>query len=134
MADITRTRTQVAPVFPEKAEIFSFIAAATIEEGQPVYFTSAGKVDLADANGSGTDTFAGIALERGGAGQVISVLKRGHVYGFTLSGAYGSLAYVSNTVGELADAAGSTSLVAGHVVALTDKALTKVLYINALSW
>jgi hypothetical protein len=121
-------------VFPEKAEIFSFIAAATITAGQPVYFTSAGKVDVADANGSGTDTFAGIALEGGGAGQVISVLKRGHVYGFTLAGAYGSLAYVSNTVGELADAAGSTSLVAGHVVPLTDKALTKVLYINALSW
>lgn len=134
MADITRTKAKVALLFPEESEKFSFIAAATIEAGQPLYLNSSGKVDLADANGSGTDTFFGLALESGGAGQVISVLKRGHVAGFTLSGAYGSAAYVSNTVGELADAAGGTSLVVGHVVPLSDKALTKVLYINALAW
>lgn len=95
---------------------------------------SSGKVDLADANGSGTDTFFGIALEAGGATQVISVLKRGHIVGYTLAGAYGSAAYVSNTAGEIADAAGSTSLVVGHVVSLSDPLLTKVLYVNALAW
>jgi hypothetical protein len=134
MSDIVRTPAQVAVVFPEQAEIYSFIAAATITAGQPLYLTSAGKVDLADANGSGTDTFFGIALEGGGASQVISVLKRGHVTGFTLAGAYGSAAYVSNTVGELADAAGGTSLVVGHVVPMSNPALTKVLYVNALAW
>ena len=129
-----RTAAKIAVVFPEKAEIYSFIAAATITAGQPVYLTTSGTVDVADANGSGTDTFFGIALEGGGATQAISVLKRGHVSGYTLSGAYGSAAYVSNSVGEIADAAGSTSLVVGHVVPMSNAALTKVLYVNALAW
>src|SRR4051812_46336935 len=132
MADITRTRAKVSVVHPESAEIYPYIAAAALEEGQPLYLNSSSKVDLGDANGSGTDTFFGMATEKVGAGQVVSVLKRGYVNGFTLSGAYGAAVYVSNTAGELADAAGSTSLVAGHIVAMSDPARTKVLYINAL--
>lgn len=134
MADITRTKAKVAVLFPDEAEIYSFIAAAAIEAGQPLYLTTAGKVNLADANGSGTDTFFGLALESVGANAAVSVLKRGHVAGFTLSGAYGSAVYVSNTAGELADAAGGTSLLVGHVVPMSDPSLTKVLYINALAW
>lgn len=132
MTDIVVTADQVGAVFPDEAEIYSFIAAATITKGLPLYITSAGKVDIADANGSGTDLFCGIALEGGGAGQAISVLKRGHVYGYTLtSQAYAAPIYVSNTVGTLADAAGSTSLLVGHVVPLSNPSLTKVLYVNA---
>jgi hypothetical protein len=134
MADITRTAAQIAVLFPDEAEIYSFVAYETIAKGNPVYLTSAGTVGVADANGSGTDTFFGIALEAGGAGQAISVLKRGHITGYTLSGAYGSAAYVSNTAGELADSAGSTSLVVGHVVPTSDPAYTKALYVNALAW
>ena len=134
MADITCTAAQVAPVFPDEAEIFDFVAAAAITAGAPAYITSAGKVDNADANGSGTDTFRGIALSTVGAGQPVSVLKKGHVYGYTLSGAYDSLVYVSNTAGALADAAGGTSLIVGRVVPLSDTPnYTKVLYVQA-SW
>lgn len=123
-------------IHPESAEIYSFIAAAALEEGQPLYLNSSGLVDLADANGSGTDTFFGVALEKVGANQVVSVLKRGYLAGYTLSGAYGSSIYVSNTVGEFADAAGGTSLNAGKVVPMTDKKTspTKVAYFNALAW
>lgn len=133
MTDITRTAAQIGVVFPDTAEIYDFVAAATIEKGQPVYITSAGKVNLADANGSGTDTFRGIALTGGGAGQAISVLKRGHIYGYSISAlAYDAVVYVSNTAGELADGAGSTSLTVGRVVPLSDAGnLTKVLYVSA---
>jgi hypothetical protein len=131
MADITVTAAQVAPVFPDEARIRSYIAAVAITAGQAVYRTSAGKADLADANGSGTLQFRGIALETVGAGQSVSVLEEGEIYGFTLAGAYDSLAYVSNTAGALADAAGGTSIGAGRVVNLTDGSLTKVLYIQS---
>lgn len=133
MADITCTAAQVAPVFPKEAEIYPFVAAEAITAGAPVYITSAGKVANADANGSGTDTFRGIALETVGAGQAVDILKKGHIYGYTLAGAYDSLAYVSNTVGALADAAGGTSLPVGRVVPMSDADKTKVLYVQA-SW
>lgn len=130
MADIALTAAQIAPVFPEKAEIYDFIAAETITAGQVVFLDSNGKAQLADANAAGELQAKGIALNGGGAGQAISVLKEGHCYGFTVSGlAYDALAYLSNTAGALADAAGGTTVVCGRVVPLTDGAtLTKVLY------
>ncbi len=133
MADITVTAAQVAAVFPEKAEIYPFVAAATITAGQALYVTSAGKVDLYDSNGSGTLQFCGIALTGGGAGQEIDVLKEGHCYGFAITGsAYFAPIYGSNTAGALADSAGSSSYVAGRVVPLSDAGnFTKVLYVQA---
>lgn len=132
MADITVTAAQIGVLFPDKAEIFSMIAGATITAGQAVYLTSSGTVDLADANGSGTLQFRGIALNGATAGNVVDVLKKGHCYGFTVSGvAYDAPLFVSNTAGALADAAGGTSINAGRVMALTDNGKTKVVYIEA---
>lgn len=132
MTDIALTAAQIAPVYPEKAEILDFIAAATITAGQALYQTSAGKVNLADGNGSGTLQFRGIALNGGGAGQAISVLKKGHCYGFTVSSvAYDAPLYLSDTAGALGDSAGSTSVNCGRVVAIPDGSLTKVVYIDA---
>lgn len=132
MTDIALTAAQIAPVDPDEAQIFDFIAAATITAGQAVYITSAGKVNLADANGSGTLQFRGIALRGGAAGQAIPVLKRGRVYGFTVSAvAYDAALFLSDTAGALGDSAGSTSINAGRVVPLSDSNLTKVVYIEA---
>lgn len=132
MTDIALTAAQIAPVYPEKAEILDFIAAATITAGQALYQDSAGKVNLADANGSGTLQFRGIALTGGGAGQAISVLKKGHVYGFTVSSvAYDAALFLSNTAGALGDSAGATSINCGRVVSVPDGSLTKVVYIDA---
>ena len=132
MTDIALTAAQIAPVDPDEAQIFDFIAAATITAGQAVYITSAGKVNLADADGSGTLQFRGIALRGGAAGQAIPVLKRGRVYGFTVSAvAYDAALFISNTAGALGDSAGSTSINAGRVVPLSDSNLTKVVYIEA---
>ena len=132
MGDITVTAVQVGACFPDKAEIVDMIAAETITAGQGVYQDSNGKAALADANGSGTLQFRGIALNGAGAGQAVSVLKKGHCYGFTLSGmSYDALAYVSNTAGALATSAGGTTINAGRVVPLPDSDLTKVLYVEA---
>ncbi len=131
MADIVVNADQVAVVFPLKAEIYDFIAGEAINPGQAVYVNANGKLALADANGSGTVQFRGIALKKGGPGQAVSVLLRGHVAGFDVSGlAYDAPVYVSNTAGALADAAGGTSLLAGRVIPITDRALTKLLFIT----
>ena len=132
MGDITVTAAQVGACFPDKAEIYTFKAAETITAGQAVYLTSSGTVGLCDTNASGKQQFRGIALNGGGAGQAIDVLKEGHCYGFTLSGMdYDAIAYGSDTAGALADANGTMTVNAGRVVALPDADLTKVLYVRA---
>lgn len=132
MADITVTASQVAVVYPDKAEIVQMIASAAITAGQAVYIVAAtGKAGVADANGSGTQQFRGIALNAAAAGGGVSVLKQGHVYGFTLAGNYDSLAYLSDTAGALADAAGTMTVNVGRVVALPNADATKVLYVAA---
>ena len=135
MTDITVTAAQVGRVFPQSDEVYDFVAGAAITAGQALYLNSSGLVDLYDSNGSGTLQFLGIALNKAGSGQAVSVLKRGFVYGFAISGlAYFAAVYGSNTAGALADSAGSSSIVAGRVLALPNSGLyTKVLYIQA-SW
>ncbi len=133
MADLTVTATKVAPVFPDQAEIRTYIAAVAVTAGQPVYINSSGKVALADANVGAAEHFRGIALETVGAGQPVSILRRGEVYGFDLSGvAFDAQVFVSDTAGSLADAAGTTSLVAGRCQPLADSVnINKVLMIDA---
>lgn len=128
MTAVTYTAAQIGMVDPQKSRVKTYIAAATITKGQPVYIVpSTGKVNLADANGSGTKQFRGIALNGGGAGQAIDVLEDGEVYGFSLSGNYDSLVYVSDTVGTYDDSAGTVTVPVGRVAPSSDGSLTKVL-------
>ena len=128
-ADIALTAAQVEPIFPLQAEIYSFIAASTITKGQVVYMTTAGTVAPADANGAGLQQARGIALNAAGAGQAVSVLKRGHVAGFTVSGLNASVPlFLSDTVGCLYDTNGTMTVPVGIVVCLSDKDATKVFY------
>jgi hypothetical protein len=132
MGDLTVTAAQVAAVFPEKAEIYSGIAGVTITAVQAVYIiASSGKLGLADENASAeASAVIGIALNGGGAGQAIDVLRRGHVYGFTLTSEdYGEMVSLSATAGALLDTGATTSVV-GRVEALADADLTKVLYVD----
>lgn len=135
MADLTSVPASVALVDPEQAEVYTFIANAALSAGDPVYMLSTGKVGLADANASApAPQFRGIALESVGAGQAVSVLKRGRVNAAGLGAGglgYGAIVYLSDTVGKLADAAGTTSVKAGQVVPLADADLTKTVYIDA---
>lgn len=134
MADLTVTAAQVGMLDPQKCETWNFRAGATITAGQAIYQNSSGRGDLADASVAGTAGFRGIALNGGGAGQAITVLKKGAVYGFGVSGlAYDLEIFLSDTAGALADAAGTVSTHAGRVVSVSDNDATKVLYVEA-SW
>lgn len=134
MADLTTTAAQIAPVYPTKANIKSYIAAEAITKGQAVYILAAGTVGVADANAAGKQQFRGIALNGGGAGQAIDVLHEGEVYGIGVSGLNANvLVYLSDTAGAIADAAGTLTVPAGRVVTLSDKDATKVVYVD-VSW
>jgi len=129
MADITVTAAQVAALDPQKSTIEKYIAAVAITKGQAVYLNTSGKAALADANGSGTLQFRGIALNTVAAGEAVDVLHEGVVAGFGVSSMNGdAIAYLSNTAGALGTAAGSTAVACGRVVVLTDApTLTKAL-------
>lgn len=121
MADISVTAAQVSLLDPIKAEVASYRAGAAITKGQAVYIDTSGYVQPADANGSGTLQFRGIALNGGASGDVVEVVHDGRVAGFDVSSLNGdAMVYLSNTAGALATAAGSTSVVCGRVVRKTD--------------
>jgi hypothetical protein len=135
MSAITVTAAQVAPVNETEPEIKTYIAAAAITAGQAVYENSAGKVDLAKADAVGTAKCVGIALRTVGAGQAVSVLQRGTIAGFTLSGAYASDVYVSAATAGSLDSAiitgtGNVVTPVGMVTSMSDADLTKVLWID----
>lgn len=132
MGDLTVTAAKVASVYPDKAEIFDGIAGVTITAGQVVYqIAASGKLGLADEDASAEASHVwGIALNGGGAGQAISVLRRGHMYGVTLTSLdYGAACSLSNTAGALLDT-GATGNIVGRVTAISDADLTKVLFVD----
>lgn len=132
MTAISILSTGIEPVWPEESEIHSYTAAAALTAGDPVYVNTAGKVGEADANGAPPiNTFRGIALQTVAAGQTVDVLITGYVQGYDLSGlAYDAAVYVSDSVGVLADAAGTATLLVGRVVPLNDPDKTKVLRVT----
>lgn len=133
MTDIVRTASQAGLVFPQWAEVYDVILAETVVALQPAYQLTSGKFGLADANAAGKQQARGIFLTGGGANQAATLLKRGHVYGYTVSALNADVQlFLSDNVGEIADAAGTMSVVIGRVVALSNlPTLTKVTYIDA---
>jgi hypothetical protein len=132
MADLALTAAQIAAVDPNTAVIYSIICAETITAGQSLFIDTDGKAQLADANVAGEQQTRYLALEGGSAGYAINALRRGRVYGFTLtSQAYDAPIFQSDTTGALADAAGTLEVPVGIVVGLTDgTTITKVLEFN----
>lgn len=132
MADITLTAAQIGIVNPREADVFLATAVEAITAGQPVYRTTAGKVGVADANGAGKQQARGIALNAAAAGETVSVLREGDLYGFVLSGlAYDAPVYLSDTAGSLADGQGTMKVIVGFVSNLNDAPdFTKVLHVN----
>jgi len=130
MADVALTAAQISPVFPQDCEILSVKLAEAVTAGQTGYQLTAGTFGLSDANASGKQQFRGVYLEAGGAGQTVRLLKRGAVYGFTVSSMNGdTVLYQSDTAGAFADSAGTMTVVCGRVYTLTEG--TKVAYIDA---
>ena len=131
MADLALTAAQIAVVDPGNAEIVSIIAAETITAGQSLFQDTDGKAQLADANAAGEQQTRYLALEGGSAGYALNALRRGRVYGFTITQAYDAPIFQSDTTGALADAAGTLEVPVGIVVGLTDgTTITKVLEFN----
>lgn len=132
MGDIALTAAKIAVVNPEDAWIVPAVAGTTITAGQFVYgIVASGKVGLADEDASAEASYVfGMALTGGVDGQVIQVLRRGMVEGFTLTGhAYWLPCSLSNTAGALLDTGATTNIVA-RIVPVTDAALTKVLLVD----
>jgi hypothetical protein len=131
MADLTTVPANVGRSLPDRDEVYDFIAGATIEKGQPFYIDSNGKAQLADASIAGTAQVRGIATRAARNGQVFSGIKRGFLEGMGISGlAYDARVYLSDTVGTLADAAGTVSVTIGRVLPATDSDLTKLLFVD----
>lgn len=131
MADIVVTNSQVAVIDREQSEIYPMVPAVALLQGQAVYLNNAGKAALAIATAAGTVKTGGIALEKAGVRAGVSILKKGKVGGFAVSGlAYGALIYSSDTAGAVADAAGTSSQVVGKVVPMSDQDLTKVIFFD----
>lgn len=131
MADLALTAARIAPVHPQLSEIYSVIAVEAITKGQAVYFTTAGKAGVADANVANKQQCRGLALNGAAAGEVVDVIKNGHVYGFTLtSQSHDDPVFLSDTAGALADAAGTLEVPVGLVAPMADKDITKVVYLD----
>lgn len=133
MTAIASTAANVRMIFPHFAEAYPAVAGVALTAGQLVYFNSSGKLVLTDADSAGTALCDGMCLESCGAGQATTYLVRGHVAGFTLTGAYRALVYASDVAGGLDTAAGTVSLTVGRVWPMSDSDFTKVLYFYAPS-
>jgi hypothetical protein len=133
MADLAITAANIEVIKPEDAEIVQMIVAETVTAGQPVFTDSNGKAQLADANAAGEQQARALTLEAGNDGQSISCLKRGYVEGFTLTDQdFDDPIYLSDTVGVLADAAGTLEVPVGLVapIAKDSSTISKVLYLE----
>ncbi len=108
------------------------ITAEAVTQGQAAYQATTGKFGIADANAAGKQQFRGIFMRTAAAGQATDLCIYGFLSGFTVSGLNADvILYLSDTAGALADAAGTMTVNAGRVVALTDGSLTKVVFIQA---
>lgn len=133
MTDLAITAANISVVKPEDAEIVQVVVAETVTAGQPLFFDSNGKGQLADANASGEQQARCLTLEAGVANQSISCLKQGYVEGFTLSSqSFDDPIFVSDTVGVLADSVGTLTVPVGLVapIAKDSSTISKVLYLR----
>lgn len=130
MTDIVVTAAQVAVVNPENAEIYNGIAAEALTKGLALYMTTSGTFGIADANVLAKRQFRGVALDKVNAGEGFSYLKQGILAGYTLA-TYDDEVYLSDTAGAFDTTPGTLLVKCGRVMAMSDPALTEVLYIDA---
>jgi hypothetical protein len=116
MADLTLATADTVNVDTLTVQQHTVLAGEAITAGAPVFLnTTTGYAWLADANDSNTTKPYGIATKTVAAGEAVTVVRRGRLSGWSNLPGYGAAVYVSNTVGTLADAAGSSSWQVGIV-------------------
>ena len=130
MTAIVVTAAKVGRVQPDKDEVFPVKLGATTTAGQVLNQDTDGTFGIADANGSGNELQPRvIALKGGAAGQWVPAMKRGWLEGYAVSALDGdAILYLSNTAGDLDDAAGGTTAICGRVALAPDS--TKVVYVD----
>lgn len=102
MGNILLTAAQIAAgnTPPGLCEILNVKLAEAVTAGQVLYWTTTGTMGIADGDENAKDEPMAVALEPGGAGQVISVLKRGFCAGFTVAAVnVGAKLTLTNTPG-----------------------------------
>lgn len=120
MADIVFTAANIRALLPNGAIVRPYRAGGTITVGHLVYIATDGDVERADANGgTPAEQAIGVAVESFdgettiSSGDPCSVCVFGPVSGFE-SMTPGTVLWVSDTVGRIADAAGSYDRIIGH--------------------
>lgn len=134
MADITFTEALIGRLYPaDLDEAYNItLASGSMTAGHSVFQNTAGAYALTDASHANQFGFRGILLETNVASGVVSLLRRGILAGYDLSGMnYDDPVYLSNTAGVLSTTAGDNSVIVGRVVSTTDPARTRALYIDA---
>lgn len=101
-ADITVTAASVKLV---SGPTETGTTAEAVAAGQAVYVTTAGLIGLADADASGKDACAGIAINSAASGQPISYAKSGAVVNTGATVVVGTIYVLSATAGGVAPAA-----------------------------
>jgi len=135
MSDIAFTEALIGRVFPaDLDEAYNVVlASGSMTAGHAVFQVPAdGAYVLTDASHADRSGFRGILLETTVASGVVSMLKRGVLFGYTVTAMnYDDPIYLSNTPGLLSTTAGDNSVIVGRIVSVTDPAKTKVVYIDA---
>lgn len=129
MADVTITALRVAPLVANGAVIRDYDAGGTLTVGDAVYIASDGDVEQTDASAESTAFGIGMVVDSYdgtttiAAGERVPVCVFGPVSGF--SGATpGSKGWISNTAGQIADAAGDNAHELGYFESAT------ILFVN----
>lgn len=135
MALINFTESLVARCYPadlDEAYNVYLLASGTLAGHALYQDPTTGAYGLAQATASGVGGFRGVALETNVASGVISMLRRGIMAGYDLSGMnYDDRIYLSDTAGRFADTAGTITITVGRVVGMSDPGKTKVAYFDA---
>lgn len=133
MADLTRTGNQVAAVTETKPHMRFYRVGVDFLQGQAGFIDTDGLVKLTDIDTAATAAkFIGLALAPISAGEAGTFIWDGSVAGFDLSGLqYGAQVFLSVNPGALADTDGAAGGPVGRVLPMSDRDLTKVLYIKA---
>lgn len=140
MSDYALTTAGVASIDTLPHIQHTFVSGEAITAGAPVYMnTTTGRIYNSDANGSGTRQCMGIASETAlTSGVAITVVMQGFMSGWNFGSAtFGSAVFVSDTVGAIADAAGTASIYVGELLPVNGTTLgttaDKALFVNPSS-
>jgi hypothetical protein len=116
LALVTADKVQVVSVMNDQLTI---TCGEDIVAGAPVYLKAAdGKFYNGDGNAAPANVNPyGVATHTAKSGQALTAIRRGIMDGWDLSGMnFGETVYLSDTVGRLADAAGTFSAKVGIVI------------------